>query len=194
MKHIFTISLLVVMFFLSATFAGEEPENSGRSREEKQARKRALQEKRREAKELAREVLAGRQVVVRVYNNWQKDARAFERVSIPLKELSVGLDAVESAFGEMSEFAVIVVTADDQKDEAVAVVLGDFIYAELYKKGKTFSIWPKHIGDIADKWHVFKDALGTPIPHAAVEVMIGLQAAFWNKGPRVSIRKAKLDD
>ncbi len=193
MKHIFTISLLVVMCFLSATFAGEELENSSRSREEKQARKKALQEKRREAKELACEVLAGRQVVVRVYNNWQKDARAFERVSIQLKELSVGLDAVESAFGEMSESTIIVVTAEDQKDEAVAVVLGDFIYAELYKKGKSFSIWPEHIGEIADKWHVFKDALGNPIPHATVEIMIGEHAAFWNERPRVSIGKVKLD-
>ncbi len=194
MKHIFIFSLLLVMCFLSVTFADEEPENSRRSREEKQARQQELHQKRTQARELAREVLDGRQVVVRVYNNWQKDVRAFERVTVQLKELSVGLDAVESAFGEMSESAVIVVTAEDQKDEAVAAVVGDFIYAEPYKKGKSFSIWPEHIGDIADKWHVFKDALGNPIPHAAVEIMIGQYAAFWNKGPRVSIRKTKLND
>lgn len=194
MKHALILSLLLVMCLLSVGFAGEEPENSRRPREEKQARKRALQEKRKQARELAREVLDGRQVVVRVYNNWQKDSRVFERVSVQLNELSVVLDAVKSAFGEISESAIIVVTAEDQKDEAVAAVLGDFIYAELYKKDKSFSIWPEHLGKIAEKWHVFKDALGNPIPHATVEIMIGLQAAFWNKGPRVSIRKAKLDD
>jgi len=193
MKHTFILSLLLVMCFLSVTFANEEPENSRRPREEKRARQQELYEKRTQAKELAREVLAGRQVAVRVYNNWQKDARAFERVSVQLKELSVGLDAVESAFGEISESAVIVVTAEDQKDEAVAAVVGDFIYAELYKKGKSFSIWPKHIGDIADKWHVFKDAQGNPIPHATVEIMIASNP-YWSTGPRASIGKVKLDE
>lgn len=194
MKHALILSLLLAIVFLSATFANKEPESSQRSREEERAKQQELYEKRRQARELAREVLDGRQVVVRVYNNWQKNPRAFERVSVQLKELSIGLDAVKSAFGEISESAIIVVTAEDQKDEAVAIVLGDFIYAELYKKGKSFSIWPEHLGKIAEKWHVFRDALGNPIPNATVEIMIGLQAGFWNKGPRVSIGKVKLDE
>lgn len=193
MKHIFTISLLVVMCFLSATFAGEELENSSRSREEKQARKKALQEKRREAKELACEVLAGRQVVVRVYNNWQKDARAFERVSVPLDGLSIGLDAVKSALDDIGKSAVFVVLGEDQKDEAVAAVVGDFIYAEPYIEGRNFSIWSEYLGEIADKWHVFKDALGNPIPHATVEIMVSSNR-YWGTGPRVSIGKVKLDE
>ncbi len=179
---IFSILLLAAFLSLSI-FAGEEPENSRKLRDDREAEQQQFREKEREARELAREVLAGRQVVVRVYNNWQKDARAFERVSVPLKELSIGLDAVESAFGEISEFAVIVVTAQDQKDEAVAVVLSDFIYAELYKKSKSFSIWPPSLTDQDNHWWTIKDALGNPLPNAKVKIFIGYTVTSSRRPP-----------
>jgi hypothetical protein len=111
---IFSILLLAAFLSLSV-IADEEPENSRRPREENRAKQQELHQKRTQARELAREVLEGRQVVMRVYNNWQKDARAFERHTVQLNELSIGFDANESAFGEISESAIIVVTAEDRR-------------------------------------------------------------------------------
>ena len=157
MQRIPIFSLLLVMLFSLATFANEESAES-------------LREKENQAKELAQEILTGRQVRVRIYNNSQDDPRAFEQVSIPLEGISIGFDSISSAFGQMSELAIIVVTAEDQKDEIVAAVIGDYVYVRAYREGKSFSIWPTFFRGPDHKWWTFKDALGNPIPHASVEI------------------------
>jgi len=130
--------------------------------------------KERQARELAQEILTGRKVCVRVYNNWKKDPKAYKLVTVKLDGLSFQCDAVSEAFGQMSDSAVIVVTEQDQTDEAVALVLDNFVYAELYalKKGKNFDIWLGHL-DIKDstEWFV-SDALGLPLTKAIVEIFI----------------------
>ena len=157
MQRIPIFSLLLVMLFSLAMFANEESAES-------------LREKENQAKELAQEILTGRQAMVRIYNNGQDDPRAFEQVGIPLDGISIGFDSISSAFGQMSELAIIVVTAEDQKDEIVAAVIGDFVYVQAYREGKSFSIWPTFFRGPGHKWWTFKDALGNPIPHASVEI------------------------
>ena len=65
MQRIPTFSLLLSLLFSLAMFADEEQDES-------------LREKQRQARELAQEVLTGRQVRVRVYNDWKKDPRVLD--------------------------------------------------------------------------------------------------------------------
>ncbi|MCK4785025.1 MAG: hypothetical protein KAV87_14840, partial [Desulfobacteraceae bacterium] len=46
------------------------------------------------------------------------------------------------------------------------------IYAELYKKSKSFSIWPPSLTDQDNHWWTIKDALGNPLPNAKVKIFI----------------------
>lgn len=183
MKRIPIFSLLLVTLFLLATFADEE---TGESLREK---------KQRQARELAQEVLTGRQVRVRVYNDWKKDPRAYKLVTVKLDGLSFQCDTVKEAFGQMSESAVIVVAGEDQTDQAVAAVIDNFVYAELYKykKGGRNFIWPEHYRDSKYTWWIFTDADRDPIPNAQVEIFIGNDRYSDNR-PRVWLSSATLDE
>ena len=184
MKHIPIFSLLFVLLFLSGTLADEEAEKSLRKEKERQER---------QARVLAQEVLASKKVYVRVYNDWKKDPRAYKLVTVKLDGLSFRCDAVSEAFGQMSESAVIVVAGQDQTDEAVAFVLDNFVYVELYafKKGKNFYIWPS-LSDTKDstEWFV-ADALGLPLPKATVEIFVRGPA---DNNPRIYLSTASTDE
>jgi len=99
-----------------------------------------------QVRELAEKALAGRHVIVRVYNNWQTDPHAYILISVPLSGLWVSFDAVREAFRGVSDSAVIVVSGRQQNDRAVAAVMADSVCAERYQKGKQFSIWPPRFG------------------------------------------------
>ncbi|HUT45862.1 MAG TPA: hypothetical protein VMX36_06220, partial [Sedimentisphaerales bacterium] len=163
MKHTTIFLLLFVLLFSPAAFAGEETGEFLREDKENQAR------------ELAQEVLAGRKVCVRVYNDWKKAPRAYKLVTVELAGLSFQCDSVIKAFGPMSESAVIVVAGQDQSDEAIAAVIDNFVYAELYaeKKGGNFYIWPERYSDSKYAWWIFQDADLDPIPNAQVDIFIG---------------------
>ena len=183
MKHIPIFSLLFVLLFLPAAFAGEEAEESLRKDKESQAR------------ELAQEVLAGRKVCVRVYNDWKKAPRAYKLVAVELDGLSFQCDSVIKAFGPMSESALIVVAGQDQTDEAVAAVIDNFVYAELYtyKKDGRIYIWPGHYRDSKYMWWLFQDADLDPIPNVEVDIFIGSDEYSGDR-PHVWLRKAMLDE
>jgi len=147
------------------------------------------------ARELAQEVLTGRKVCVRVYNNWKKAPRVYKLVAVELDGLSFQCDSVAEAFGRMSELALIVVAGQDQTDEAVAAVIDNFVYAEYYteKKGRILSIWPGHYRDSKYTWWVFQDADRDPIPNVEVDIFIGSDKYSGDR-PRIWLRKVKLDE
>ncbi|MHC4323930.1 MAG: carboxypeptidase-like regulatory domain-containing protein [Planctomycetota bacterium] len=116
--------------------------------------------------------LAGRHVIVRVYNDWQSDPRAYKLINVPLSGSSVSFDAVEKAFPGISESAAIVISGREQKDEAVAEVIGNTVCAGQYKKGKRFFIRPPHPGTKSPEEWIVTDALGFPLPKASVEIFI----------------------
>lgn len=180
MQRIPIFSLLLVMLFSLAMFADEE---SAESLREKEAR----------AKELAQEILTGRQIRVRIYNDWKKDPKAYRLVAVKLDRLSFQYDTIKENFGPMSKSTVIVVAGQDQSDETVAAIIGDFIYAAQYKEKASFYLWPPYFDDRGYRWDVFRDAHKEPIPNAMVEIMIGREP-YQYKGPRISIRKVKLDE
>jgi len=142
-------------------------------------------------RKLAEQTVAGRQLAVRIYNDWQTDPRAYKLISVPLSGLSVSFDAVREAFPGISDTAAIVVSGQQQKDEAVAAVMGDSVCAERYKKGKQFSIWSQRFGIKDTPEWVVTDALGLPFPKASVEVFV---RGVPDKDPSIYLRTAATNE
>jgi hypothetical protein len=142
-------------------------------------------------KQLTRGDLDGREVLVRIYNDWQSDPRAYKLISVPLSGPSVSFDAVRQAFPGIKDTAVIVVSGRQQKDEITAEFIGDSIYAERYEKGKGFHI-RRFISDIIKPTDLtVTDALGLPLANAFVEVFIHGAAG---EGPRICLLTATTDE
>jgi len=191
MKHIFIFSLLLTAFLSLSLIADEVSKNPPTYYLRGRFPQGELYKKHWQTRELAQKVLDGRHIVVRLYKDWQEDPRDFERVSVQLKGLSVNCDSVKRTFGEVGNASIILVTAEDQQDEAIAAVLANFIFAEPYKKAKTFAIWADYLDHPRRKWWTFNDALGNPIGGATVEVFVGQST---DKNPRVWLKTATLDE
>lgn len=116
--------------------------------------------------------LAGRQLMIRVYNDWQSDPRAYKLISVPLSGFSFSFDAVSKAFPGIKDSAAIVVSGRQQKDDAVATVMGDSVCAERFKKGKRFFISSPNSGAKSSTEWVVTDALGFAFPKASVDIFV----------------------
>ena len=144
----------------------------------------------RMAQSQARE-LDGKQVMVRVYNKWQTDPLAYKLISVPLSNLSVSFDAVREAVPGIKDSAAVVVSGRRQKDETVAVLMGDLVCAERFEKGKRFSIPSPNSGaKDSTEWAV-TDALGLPFPKASVDIFVRGPA---DKDPHIYLRTASTDE
>ncbi len=120
-------------------------------------------------------------------------AKDGESVRMAGQPIESSVRAVERALDKMLEQKALVVTGEDQTDEAVAAVVGEFIYAHEYRFGPAFSIWPSKLTPPRYPWCLFQDADKQPIADAPVEVFIG-QGYQWNEGVWLWTRNAKLDE
>jgi len=135
--------------------------------------------------------LAGRQLTIRVYNDWQKDRRSYKLISVPLSGFSVSFDAVREAFPGIKDSAAVVVFGKQQKDKAMAAMIGDSFYAEPYVKGKQFSIPSPNSGTKGSTEWAVTDALGLPFPKASVDVFVhGVSHEY----PNIYLHTAKTDE
>ena len=157
-KFVIPACVMVSLLFVSVLI-GKEVSGTRRLREESTT-------------EFADETLDARKVVVRIYSGWQGDPQAYELVKVSLTDLSVSFDAIHKASSDIDESAVIVITGPDQRDEVVAAVVGDSIYAERYKKGRRLSFQLLGIGKENFTQWIFNDALGAPIPKASVDIFV----------------------
>jgi hypothetical protein len=178
-KFSFLVPAFVTVFFLLGSALGDEKSSE------------LLPATERPTRQLTRGDLDGRNVLVRVYNNWQTDPRAYKLISVPLSELAVSFDAVRQALPGISDSAAVLLFGRQQKDEAVAEFIGDSIYAERYEKGKRFYI-RRSISDIigSTDWTV-TDALGLPLTKASVEVFIH---GIAGEGPRIYLLAVTTDE
>jgi hypothetical protein len=165
--------------------------------EERQKQEAIKQQQQQEsfARKMAEQLLDGREVLVRVYNDWQKDFRAYKLVPVKLKGLTVSFDDIKSAYGQMAQSLFPVVFGLDQTDKIVAAVLGNYVCAEVCRPGNLMYLWPPFLRDPKfDQW-VFVDALGNPIPGASVEVLVQRWNLIGNNPEcmTASICKATLD-
>jgi len=138
--------------------------------------------------------------VDRIVQLGQKSAPTIEQIAKDGETLRVASKAIESsvrpveqALDKMLEQKVVVVVAEDQTDQAVAAVVGEFIYAHDYRFGGAFSIWPRELAPPRYQWCLFQDADKQPVASATVEVMIG-RGYQWKEGVWLWIRQTKLDE
>ncbi len=135
--------------------------------------------------------LDGRNVLVRIYDDWQTNPRAYKLINVPLSRLSVSFDAVRKAFPGIKDSAVVVVCGRQQKDEVVAKMLGGSVCVERYKKGKKLSIRPLLPGQVGSSELNVTDALGLAFPQASVDIFVRGPA---DDDPRICLSTAGTDE
>jgi hypothetical protein len=162
-----------------------------------------------DARESARLALNGKGVTVRLYLDWQTDPKAYTTVSVALEGLDVSFEAIRLAYAQSGSSrtaesldgssmagltdAIVVVTAADQRDQAVINLLRDFIYAEPYRSSQRFTLWPRDVSWVHKEPCLFTDALQQPIPNAEVEILIGDYPDHMNAHRKVWVANARLD-
>jgi len=182
MKRIITISA-AIMCLCVASYAQTPP----------QADPNDPQQMEQKARRLAEELLTGKSIIVRLYRDGLSDPCSFESTSVPLSGLLIELSSIESAFGRLSDSAIIVVLGTDQKDKAVSELLQDFVYAKAYKptQWQQIDIFYPILKDLSHKWWTFLDAVGNPIPKAEIEMKIGFG---YGENAEIWLGKAALDE
>jgi hypothetical protein len=140
---------------------------------------------------LCQDDLEGKDVLVRIYNNWQTDPRAYKLINVPLSRLSVSFDAVRKAFPGIEDSAAVVVCGRQQKDEVVAKMLGDSVCVERYKKGQKLRFRPLQSGSNGSSELNVTDALGLAFPKASVDIFV---RGPGDNGPRIYLSTADTDE
>ncbi|MHC4153603.1 MAG: carboxypeptidase-like regulatory domain-containing protein [Planctomycetota bacterium] len=109
--------------------------------------------------------LDGREVVVRVYDDWKQDHWAFQSTTVPVSGRTVHFD-----FDYPDGQAIIVVLADDQEDPNVKEALGATVYAAPYKQGLTYTLG-RHFG-VKHRQRTFADGVGNPFVGATAKIYL----------------------
>lgn len=185
MKGIFIFILLVAMLFLSEALADEEPAELGRLPEDINAQREQISEliKRIESRRAAK--LDGREVLVRIYDNWETNLAEFEGVHVQLDGSEVVLDSYDIA-----DNAFVVLIREDQDDEVVRELMsGYFLYAESYTQGLRFKL-PRS-GSLSYEL-TFKNARGSPLSRANVKIFLYSEDS--GKESRILLREVELDE
>jgi hypothetical protein len=150
----------------------------------------ADREAKKQVYQLTERLLEGKPLIVRVYADPVNHPEAFRQVTVPIRMCRVSPDAIRSAFGLIPDKAPLVALGRDQSHEAVAAVLGDYVFARAYRpQGESLYLYPPFFDDPGHEWWVFLDALGQPVREASVE--IGLYEA--TSDVRVILDKGRLD-
>ena len=122
-----------------------------------------------QVRKLAQERVDGKEVIVRVYNDWESDPPGYVPVKVRLKGLSFSFQDIKKTLPEIDKTATIVLLGSDQTDRTVASVIGRYVSSYYFNEEWTQSIWPEWQNGSSDDVF-FCDALGNPIPNAKVKV------------------------
>jgi len=127
--------------------------------------------------------LDGREVVVRVYRDWDVtntryrnflmpygEPEPFETVTLRLTGGMLVFDLPQELL-ETPENTCVVVIGDDQTDNAVRALLADVIYAKSYKPKLKFDLCTSR-PFVGGGYAIFVDALGNPLAGAVVELYV----------------------
>jgi hypothetical protein len=144
------------------------------------------------------------QAVVRFYPDWKADPRGYVTLAVPLQDFEIRADAVRTAYTRSQpgddgarpqdlREAILVAVPDDQQDPAVVEAMGGLVFARFYGRDPLVlrsDAAPRN----PPKPCLFLDALGQPLPNAAVEILIGQGDSLSSMPtPRVWIADAQLD-
>jgi hypothetical protein len=128
--------------------------------------------------------LDGKVLVVRMYSDWENSPGQFELLAVPFKGNQVTIEPDEATIPQ-----VAVITAEDQKDEAIRKAVGDYVCVQSVRRELVLRLPFTHGPDREACLWLFVDALGEPLGNAAVEIWIaGLRGH-----PRIRFGRATLD-
>ena len=130
--------------------------------------------------------LSGREVVVRVYDNWQQDPWAFQTITVSTEGPTVYFD-----FKHADGNAIFVILADEQQDPDVKTALGDVVYAEPYKQGLTYTLGTYNRSSVQNKLRALVDGLGNPLVGATAEIYL---KGTWPEWHTVGLSQMVLKD
>jgi hypothetical protein len=142
-------------------------------------------------RQLTQENLDGRNLLVRIFNDWHNDPHAYKLISVPLSGPSVSFDAVRKTFPGIKDTAVVVISGRQQKDEVVAKMLGDSVCAERFKEGKQLFFRPLLPGQDGSSELNVTDALGLAFPKASVDIFV---RGPGENGPRIYLSTPHTDE
>lgn len=127
--------------------------------------------------------LDGREVVVRVYRDWDVtntryrnflmpygEPEPFETVTLRLTGGMLVFDLPQELL-ETPEDTCVVVIGDDQTDNAVRALLADVVYAQSYEPKLKFDLCSSR-PFVGGGYAIFVDALGNPLAGAVVELYV----------------------
>ncbi len=129
--------------------------------------------------------LNGKMLVVRMYRNPENAPGEFDPLSVRLKGNQV---AIEPDKATVPPIAVI--TAEDQKDEAVKRAVGDYVIAQSLAKEFALRLPFTHGPDREVRHWMFLDALGEPLVNAEAEIWIAGSRGH----PRIWFGRTTLDN
>jgi hypothetical protein len=130
--------------------------------------------------------LDGREVAVRVYENWRQDPRAFEKAAVEIEDQTVGFD-----LNDVNEETIVVILADEQEAPNIRAALGDTVYAELYKPGLRYKLGNYNRYSQQNKLRQVVDGLGNPVVGTTVEVYL---RSAWPERYRIALGEVFLED
>jgi hypothetical protein len=137
-----------------------------------------------EARQDTASELDGKVLVVRMYRDWENSPGESEPQSIPIKGGQATIERDDATVPP-----VAVVTAEDQKDEAVRKAVGDHVCAMAVTKELNLRLPFLHTPDREVRLWMFTDALGEPLADAAVEIWLTDY-----RGPRIRFGRTTLDN
>lgn len=111
-------------------------------------------------------VLEGREVLVRLYEDWLKDPGAFVEVRLKVTDGGLKFD-----FDDAKGAAIVAVLGCEQQDPLIRQLFGCRTWAWVYRKAMRFSLpdKPPSVGEEELSW-TFLDGLSNPISDAKVHV------------------------
>jgi len=128
--------------------------------------------------------LDGKVLVVRMYADWENAPAEFEPLIVHFKGNQVTIEPDEATIAP-----VAVITAEDQKDEAVKKAVGDHVCAVAVTKKLNLRLPFSHTPDREVRLWMFTDALGEPLADAAAEIWLTDY-----RGPRIRFGRTTLDN
>jgi hypothetical protein len=123
------------------------------------------------------ENIDGKDIVVCVYDDWQRDPAAHKKLTAKIKDRSPQIDP-----NDISKDVVIAILAADQNDIAVKKAIGTYIYADLYQDFN-FKLSRYDTFKLKVRRHVILDAVGQPLPEHVLQVFLSA-----SKGPKIQLR------
>ncbi|HUT28532.1 MAG TPA: hypothetical protein VMX13_01980 [Sedimentisphaerales bacterium] len=128
--------------------------------------------------------LDGREVVVRVYDDWKQDPWVFQSTTVPVIGQTVHFD-----FDYPDPQPIVVILADDQYDPNVKEAMGATVYAAPYKQGLTYTLG-RYFGT-QYRQRTFVDGLGNPFVGATAKIYL---KSGWSNGQTIGLSQVTLEE